>query len=78
MCSSCNVTILRDFSAAGPCIPQGVVTNETATALEVTVAGSVRKVLKRNRRFQTGLLHTEPCRSCRDHPQTQYPNGYEN
>lgn len=70
---------VRDFSAAGPCIAEGVIIRETPTMLEIEErSGSRRRIFKRGQRWSAGLLHVEPCRSCRDHANTQYPNGYDN
>jgi hypothetical protein len=70
---------LRDFSAAGPCLPQGEITRETPTAIESRdrYTNEPRRIMKRGQRWQLHLLHIEPCPSCTDHTKTQYPNGYE-
>jgi hypothetical protein len=63
---------LRQFNSAGPCIERGPVTSESAKFWTVQ-----DKFSGRPRRFGKGWRnHVEPCASCRDHPRTQYPNGY--
>ena len=72
---------VRRFSMAGPCIVLGEVVRETEHFYFyrgsrfgiVGDTGTVRKVKKDGER----LVHSVPCPSCRDHPQTQYPRGYE-
>ena len=69
---------LREFSRAGPCITLGTILDNTPnwwTYQDRRFNGAKRKS-KRSVAAQSGLLHDEPCRSCRDHPQTQYPDGY--
>jgi len=68
--------IVREFSPAGPCLTLGRLKNETAKFYCYEewkggdVFGRLRKVSK------SGRAHVEPCRSCRDHAATVYPNGY--
>lgn len=67
----------REFSTIGPCITLG----EVISASESSVSFRDRDGRKSRRfgeRVRSGLIHTTPCRSCRDHVQSQYPNGYEN
>jgi hypothetical protein len=63
---------LRTFSAIGPCITEGELVGETAKFWLYKQAWGDGKV----RKMKKGRPHIEPCGSCRDHPQTQYPNGY--
>jgi hypothetical protein len=68
---------LRDFSAAGPCTTLGeVIAEEYGYWLIQERDGSRRRVMKHNARVKHGLIHAEPCCSCRDHSATQYPEGY--
>jgi hypothetical protein len=68
-------TKVREFSAAGPCITLGELIRITP-----------RFFIYRDRdgkecrkgRDGHGLVHVEPCRSCRDHAETSYPHGYMN
>ena len=68
--------IVREFSPAGPCLTLGRLKSETAKFYCYEewkggdVFGRLRKVSK------SGRAHVEPCRSCRDHAATVYPNGY--
>lgn len=71
------MTIVRKFSAIGPCIPLGKLVKRTAKTVTFEERDGSRGT-RGGYRLQCGLIHTEPCCSCRDHPQTQYPNGYEN
>jgi hypothetical protein len=69
------VTTVRKFSPVGPCIEQGVLIGQTAKFycfVDRFERGNTRRLGK------TWAVHIEPCPSCRDHPRTQYPNGYEN
>ena len=68
---------LREFSRAGPCIVLGEF--ERYTAKSVFYRDRHGVVIRRARamRFSSlSRIHTEPCRSCRDHPRTLYPEGY--
>jgi len=74
---------VRNFSTYGPCIPQGRLIRETAEFLifadERTWDGQTtlteRRISKRAPDHYSPA-HIEPCPSCEDHPQTQYPTGY--
>lgn len=69
-------TLVRAFSTVGPCIVQGTLVRETSKFYCVAdrfESGRVRKIAKT--RWD---IHTALCVSCREHPQSQYPNGYEN
>lgn len=71
--------IVREFSAAGPCIPLGPLVKRTATTVSYHATMHGGEIERRGGyRLQCGLIHTEPCSSCRDHERTQYPRGYEN
>jgi hypothetical protein len=67
------MTTVRKFSPAGPCIPQGELTAETTKFYVFRD----RFNPARERKLSKGTAHIEPCKSCRDHPQTYYPNGYQ-
>ena len=67
---------LRQFSPAGPCLTViegcGPIIRETAHFWIVKRPGAKeQRVSKHGHR-----AHTEPCRSCTDHPSTSYPHGY--
>ena len=36
----------------------------------------VEKKIAKRTSARYSAAHVEPCRSCEDHPQTTYPNGY--
>lgn len=67
---------VREFSAVGPCISLGELLKTTAASVfyrdrhgnTVRVGGQ---------RVADGLVHTSACRSCRDHAETQYAEGYQ-
>lgn len=63
--------IARRFSMCGPCLSEGRVVRETARFYVLEARG-------RNERISKDRVHVEPCRSCTDHPETQYPYGYTN
>ena len=77
---------VREFSAAGPCLKLGEFVRRTAKTIvyrewlggdnygeEHRVGGwKVKESDSRGRAY----IHIEPCRSCRDHSETQYPQGY--
>lgn len=60
---------IRKFSFAGPCLDfYGQVADETPLYF---INEDGKKFFKEN-------YHIEPCTSCTDHPQTNYPEGYMN
>ena len=76
---------VREFSPAGPCLTLGQFVRRTAKTIVYREwlggdsYGQERRVggWKVNRdNGRRGYIHTEPCHSCRDHTETQYPNGY--
>lgn len=72
--------IVREFSPAGPCLTRGRLTGETAKfwCYEDRNGGVVTaKKIAKNLPGRYSRAHVEPCSSCRDHPKTQYPRGYE-
>lgn len=73
--------IVRKFSMAGPCLTLGRLVSETAHfyCYDEWRGGDKyegrKRVRKRTEAHYSGA-HIEPCSSCRDHPKTQYPDGY--
>lgn len=75
---------VREFSMAGPCLMLGEFVRETPEFFfyrdrfaSLDPHGTYRHKVSRIKK--RGLLvHVEPCASCRDHPKTHYPNGYDN
>lgn len=65
---------VRRFSALGPCIPEGQLVRETA---RFYVLDATRGGICKSARVAKGGYHLEPCQRCTDHPQTHYPNGYQ-
>ncbi len=90
-CEACaqrrRLPLLRRFSPAGPCLTLGRLVRETAK-FYVYLAGRngtsgpaaemiEHRIIKDSREpYRYSGAHVEPCLSCTDHPQTQYPNGY--
>ncbi len=71
-----TVQTVREFSSAGPCITLGTLLKQTASTVTFQERdGSLGK--RGGNRLKCGLIHIEPCCSCRDHATTQYPNGYD-
>jgi hypothetical protein len=72
---------VRAFSACGPCLKLGRLTKTTAQfyIFDEWRGGDRYEGSKRVRIRTPGHYspaHVEPCRSCQDHAQTQYPNSY--
>ena len=67
--------MVREFSAAGPCLVLGKMVWRTATTISY-VDSQGRTKRRGGVRVKMNLVHTEPCCGCTDHPQTNYPNGY--
>ena len=80
-----SAKIVREFSPAGPCLTLGKLVCETPSFYVFlpwrggnNYGGKERRIA-RNLTASGGAYsraHVEPCSSCRDHPKTQYPNGY--
>jgi len=75
------MTIVRQFSRCGPCLTLGKLVKETPGffVYDEWQGGDRfegRKRVAKPREGRWSGNHIEPCSSCRDHPQTQYPNGY--
>lgn len=73
---------VREFSKAGPCLALGRLVRETKQFYVFNpwrggdkYEDRERRITKRTEKRWSGA-HVDPCPSCRDHPQTQYPNGY--
>lgn len=66
-------TMVREVNWAGPCIDQGVLIGESEMFYYIEPVGFNR----RKRIKKAPLVHTSPCQRCVDHPDTDYPNGYE-
>lgn len=77
-----EVKIVREFSAAGPCLTTGKLVRETANFYVYLPwhggdrYGPEEKRIARRRPGHYSAAHVEPCSCCRDHARTQYPNGY--
>lgn len=68
-------TTVREFSCAGPCIKLGTFVKRTRTGIAfVNRDGKLER--RQGERVRLGLIHTEPCHSCRDADGTMYPQGY--
>ncbi len=62
--------IVRAFSPCGPCLIKGELIRATGKF------SVYRDRHDDERRISCTKAHVEPCRSCRDHAETCYPNGY--
>lgn len=78
--------LVREFSPAGPCLTLGLFVKRTPKFImfrewlggdryadKVSRVGGWKVEIRPKAR---AYIHTEPCPSCRDHPETSYPNGY--
>ena len=67
---------VREFSSAGPCLTLGPLVKRTAKTFTYNdrIEGGQHRV--GGWKVQSGHFHTDPCRSCRDHDATMYPEGY--
>jgi hypothetical protein len=74
--------IVREFSPAGPCLTLGKLVRETPQFYVYTewrggeTFGPAERKVRKKTPGHYSRAHVEPCHSCRDHPKTQYPNGY--
>jgi hypothetical protein len=59
----------RERSVAGPCTILGPVLREADQQISYRDRHGAPKFISRR------WAHTEPCRSCPDHPMTKYPDG---
>lgn len=76
------MTIVREFSAIGPCLTLGKLVSETPRFYVFLpwrggdrYDEKSRKIMKRTADHYSPA-HVMACPSCRDHERTQYPNGY--
>lgn len=63
---------VRQFSACGPCTTLGPLVKETAGFY----CHGPKFNGSKPGRISKARAHVVPCGSCRDHPRTQYPEGY--
>ena len=72
-------TLVRKFSMAGPCIVLGEFQGRTEKTITYSDPHYHNGALQRvgGRAVADGLIHTEPCQSCSDHPQSYYRRGYQ-
>jgi hypothetical protein len=71
------MTLVREFSFAGPCLTIGRLVRQTAKFYVYNEwLGGDRFDATEKRIGKNHRMHVEPCRRCRDHAHTQYPNGY--
>jgi hypothetical protein len=79
------VMIVREFSAAGPCLTLGKLVRETPRFYVFLPWRGGDKYDEKERKVARNLratggnwspAHVVSCPSCRDHEATQYPNGY--
>ena len=74
--------IVREFSAIGPCLTLGKLVRETPRFWVFNpwkggqLYGTEEKRISKRTPERYSRSHVESCPSCRDHPRTQYPNGY--
>lgn len=75
--------LVREFSAAGPCLTLGQFVKRTPKFIffrEWQGGDKFADTVSRRGGWKVAkgaYIHTEPCTSCRDHERTQYPNGYD-
>jgi len=76
-----SAATVRKFNTAGPCVTLGPLVRETA-GFFVFLTGkhgvSGPDAVLVEKRIAKDSAHVTACRSCRDHSNTSYPNGYEN
>lgn len=74
--------LVREFSPVGPCLTLGLFVKRTAKFIfyrEWKGGDTFADKVSRAGGWKVNggdYIHTAACRSCRDHPETQYPNGY--
>lgn len=75
-----DAKIVREFNSVGPCRILGRLVKETEQFylynewLGGEHYGALKRVRKQTLAYHSGA-HIEPCRSCRDHAETQYPQS---
>lgn len=67
---------VREFSRCGPCITLGQLIKETAHFYVYDAGYEGAKRIRKETSHHYSGAHIEPCRSCRDHGETHYPEGY--
>lgn len=68
--------IVREFSAAGPCLRLGRLVKTTPQFFLFNPWQGGDRYGEEVRRIARRRHHIEPCPSCTDHPKTMYPHGY--
>lgn len=71
-----DFVVVRQFSACGPCLSLGKLLRSTPRFRVFNEWRGGGDFTGRERRIACASVHLDPCPSCTDHPQTQYPNGY--
>jgi|ETNvirnome_2_300_1030623.scaffolds.fasta_scaffold00547_13 hypothetical protein len=77
-----TTTLVREFSPAGPCLTLGKFVKRTEKFIffcEWLGGDNFSDKVSRVGGWKVAggsYIHIEPCISCRDHPATNYPNGY--
>lgn len=68
--------LVRKTSMAGPCLVQGLLVRETAKFYVYREWQGGNRYEGERRIAKAYGVHVEACRCCRDHVETNYPNGY--
>jgi hypothetical protein len=68
------MTTVRQFSPCGPCLTLGTLTKDLPKSYRFNDHYGRTGIVRKGEFWSK--VHIEPCPSCLDHPQTQYPNGY--
>jgi hypothetical protein len=68
--------IVRETSRCGPCIPLGQFVRATDKFIVLREWMGGNSYAEAETRISKWKAHTEPCRCCRDHADSLYPNGY--
>lgn len=77
-----NSQTVREFSTIGPCLRLGELVRKTARFYVYRRWGGADRHDDKESRISIRTeahyspAHVVPCPSCRDHPKTQYPDGY--
>lgn len=69
--------LVREASRSGPCIVLGELVSQTRTTITYREKDTGKIKRRGGWKVAENFIHTEPCRSCRDHEKTFYPNGYQ-
>lgn len=70
------MTTLREVNYAGPCLTLGTLVRETEKFWFYSRGARTERVKKDGIRGRY-LIHLKPCPRCMDHPQTEYPRGFD-